>query len=370
MKDIAVLIPALDPDTRLIEYCRELKAAGIETIILVNDGSDEEHGKIFDELRDECIILTHAVNYGKGRALKDAFTFIYDHSLTDFVTYDSAIEYDIAVRQLSHVRSVVTADCDGQHTVKDIMAVGRKALSDSGALILGARDFDADNVPFKSRKGNKITRQLFRLLHGLKLTDTQTGLRGIPIGLIPAFLQGKGDRFEYELDMLVIAAGEHIPVVEVPIETIYEDGNTGTHFRAVADSISVYKILFGTFFKFLLTSLTSFVLDILIFRLMLAVLRASSDELRISVATVTARIISSVYNFLMNKQVVFIKDGNMLRSALGYYTLCISQMAASAGLVILLHYILPIPETCVKIIVDSLLFVISYQIQKRIVFKK
>ncbi len=364
MNDIAVLIPALDPDRRLVEYCRELKAAGIETIILVDDGSDREHRKVFHELRDDCIILTHAHNHGKGRALKDAFTFIYDHRLTDTVTYDSATEMDTAIEQLRCVRSVVTADCDGQHTVKDIIAIGERALTDNGALILGARDFDADNVPFKSKKGNKITRQLFKLLHGLKLTDTQTGLRGIPIGLIPVFLQGKGDRFEYELDMLVIAARENIPVIEVPIETIYEDGNTGTHFRALQDSISVYKILFGTFFKFLLTSITSFVLDILIFRLMIAIFSTFSDELRISIATVIARIISSVYNFLMNKQVVFIKEGNMVRSAIGYYTLCILQMAASAGLVILLHYMLPIPETGAKIIVDSLLFVISYHVSR------
>lgn len=370
MKDIVVFIPALDPDRRLIAYVDELLKAGIENLIILDDGSDDEHRVIFDELVDRCIVLRHPYNMGKGRALKNAFTLISEHRLTDTVSYVG--EDDIAERLtgIKEACCVVTADSDGQHAVSDVIAVGLKTAETGNALVLGARDFDSDNVPFKSKKGNKITRTLFGLLHGLKLTDTQTGLRGIPVKLLQTFIKGKGERFEYELDMLVIAAAEHIPVIEVPIETIYENDNGGTHFRAVADSLSVYKILFNTFFKFLLTSLSSFIVDILVFRLMLAVFDSMSEEFRITLSTVTARVISSVYNFLMNKNVVFLKDGDMIRSAVGYYTLCVLQMLASAGLVIVVHRILPIPETYVKIIVDSMLFVISYQIQKRIVFKR
>lgn len=370
MKDIVVFIPALDPDRRLIAYVSELHKAGVENLILLDDGSDDEHKLIFDELADRCIVLRHPHNLGKGRALKNAFTLISEHRLTDTVSYVGEGKIEDKLAGIKEAACVVTADSDGQHAVSDVIAVGLKTEELGDALILGARDFDSENVPFKSKKGNKITRTLFGILHGLKLTDTQTGLRGIPVKLLPTFIKGKGERFEYELDMLVIAAAEHIPVVEVPIQTIYENDNGGTHFRAVADSLSVYKILFGTFFKFLLTSLSSFVVDILVFRLMLAIFGGLSEELKITLSTVIARVISSVYNFLMNKNVVFLKEGDMIRSAIGYYTLCILQMLASAGLVIVVHRVLPIPETYVKIIVDSMLFVISYQIQKRIVFKR
>ena len=370
MKDIIVLIPALDPDTRLIEYCSLLKEAGIETVILVDDGSDSEYAGIFLELDSECMVLRHGRNMGKGRALKDAFSLICSGTLPDTVSYEGDRSIEEWISDISKAKCVVTADSDGQHTVEDVLKVGRQAYMDEDALVLGARDFDSDNVPFKSRKGNKLTRELFSLLHGLKLTDTQTGLRGIPVKLLPEYMDGKGERFEYELDMLVITAREHIPVTEIPIETIYENDNSGTHFRAVRDSISVYKILFATFFKYLLASLTSFVLDILIFRLFLTILGGLSEEVKISLSTVSARIVSSIYNFFMNKYVVFIKEGDMARSAIGYYVLCVMQTAASAGAVILLHRLIPIPETYVKILVDSMLFVISYQVQKRIIFKR
>ena len=387
MQKTVVIIPALDPDSRLTEYCDGLLSAGIETIILIDDGSDDEHKKIFTGLSDRCLVYHHEHNMGKGRALKNAFALICEaagatteagataagSSATapmPALIYEGTIEPSERAKILADAECVVTADSDGQHSIEDVLQVAARTKQEGSALILGARDFDSDNVPFKSRKGNKITRRLFKILHGLDLKDTQTGLRGIPVSLLPVFMEGKGDRFEYELDMLVIAAREHIPVVEVPIETIYENANEGTHFRAVRDSISVYKILFGTFFKFLLTSLSSFVVDILVFRLMLAVFGGLGEGIRITLATAIARVISSVYNFLMNKNVVFLKEGELVRSALGYYALCVLQMLASAGLVILVHRMLPVPETYVKIIVDSCLFVISYQIQKRIVFRR
>ena len=370
MRETVVIIPALDPDERLIAYCDELIKAGIEAIIIIDDGSDAGHRTIFTELSDRCAVFHHPHNMGKGRALKNAFDLIAHRNIPNTLSYEGQMSAEEMLKSLSDVKCVVTADSDGQHAVGDVLAVARRTLDKGNALVLGARDFDSDNVPFKSRKGNKLTRRLFKILHGLNLTDTQTGLRGIPASLLDVFMQGKGERFEYELDMLVIAAREHIPVEEVPIETIYENANAGTHFRAVRDSISVYKILFGTFFKFLLTSLSSFVVDILIFRLMLKVFGGMSEEMKISASTVIARVLSSIYNFLMNKQVVFLKEGEMLKSALGYYTLCVLQMCASAGLVILVHKLIPIPETYVKIMVDSFLFVISYQIQKRIVFRR
>ncbi len=370
MHNTVVIIPALDPDARLTEYCDSLIQSGLDTIILIDDGSDDEHKKIFTQLSDRCMVLHHPHNLGKGRALKNAFALVNDLSEANCPSYEGSRDIKEWLDKISKATCVVTADSDGQHSVNDVIQVALKADETKNALVLGARDFDSDNVPFKSKKGNKITRNLFKILHGLKLTDTQTGLRGIPVSLLDVFMEGKGERFEYELDMLVIAAREHIPVVEVPIETIYEDNNGGTHFRAVADSISVYKILFGTFIKFLLSSLSSFVVDIIVFRIMLAVFGDLGEELKITLSTVTARVISSVYNFLMNKNVVFLKEGDIGRSAIGYYTLCGLQMLASAGLVIVLHSIIPIPETYVKILVDSMLFVISYQIQKRIVFKR
>ena len=115
-------------------------------------------------------------------------------------------------------------------------------------LVLGVREF-AGKIPFRSRLGNVWTRALFRLVTGISLRDTQTGLRGIPRGLFERLLGIPGDRYEYELRMLVDARFHPSPPLQVPIETVYIDGNKSSHFRPFEDTVRTQWALLGARFS-------------------------------------------------------------------------------------------------------------------------
>lgn len=347
-----LIIPAYEPETTLIDYCSQLIEAGFDRLLVINDGSSKDYSPVFDTLEKmpACTILRHAVNLGKGRALKDAFNY--------FLNMPDCGDYC----------GVITVDSDGQHTVPDVLKLQKELASGREALILGVRDFTSPNVPFKSRYGNRLTRFLFRLLHGIRLHDTQTGLRAIPAGLVSTYLDIAGERFEYETNMLLVSSNKQIPFYEIKIDTVYLNENKGTHFHPVRDSIAIYKLLLSAFLKYTLASFSSFLLDIAMFQLILTLSGSLGEAVRIYLATAAARILSSIYNFLVNKHVVFQKKERSIRTVIKYYLLAAIQMCCSAGLVLLLYRLLHIPETAAKIVVDTILFFISFRIQKQFIF--
>lgn len=353
VKDTVVLIPTLNPDDKLINYIRQLIEIGFENIVVVNDGSDERCKYVFETIsKDQCVVLLeHDINRGKGRALKTGFAYCAEN-YTDCA-------------------GVITADSDGQHSPADTFKVAEALCEYPDELILGTRNFNEEQVPFKSRYGNKITTVVFKLLYGRHINDTQTGLRGVGIRYLEEMCRLEGERFEYEIKMLIMAARESVALREVLIETIYIDDNKETHFDPVKDSIKIYKVLFKSFFMYILSSFSSFLIDMGIFSLLsVVILKNISLETNVLVSTVLARVISSLYNFVVNHKVVFKSRGNMLRNALGYYLLAIVQMCCSAALVYLLADMLKFSTVISKVIVDTLLFCISYQIQQRLIFKK
>lgn len=229
MKKVALIIPSLNPDQKLIEYVKEAIKMGFKNIIIVNDGSSKEYDKFFNELSkyNECIVLKHATNLGKGRALKTAFQY-YLNKFNDFT-------------------GVVTADSDGQHSLKDTLKIANEITDNS--LVLGMRNFNEKQVPFKSRYGNKITTFIFKTLYGKKINDTQTGLRGLSNDFIKHSLNLNGEGFEYEINMLIEAIRNKTEIKEVFIRTIYIEDNKSSHFNPIKDSIKIYKVMFSEFFK-------------------------------------------------------------------------------------------------------------------------
>ena len=263
---------------------------------------------------------------------------------------------------------MITADSDGQHLCKDVMKIRDRLLEGTDRLVLGVRDFDEAGVPPKSRFGNKLTSFFFRLLLGLSVSDTQTGLRGIPNSLIDLSLSIPGDRFEYETAML-IEVGKTAGFEEIKIDTVYYDDNEGTHFHPIKDSFRIYRLLFGTFVRYLLASLSSFLVDILLFALGTKLLFLGQPW-SIPVSTVGARVISGTYNFIMNRNVVFKSGNSYVRTGISYLILCVIQCAASAGLVYVFTRLLPLDEVLVKVVVDTCLFLVNYRVQKMIIFKE
>ena len=201
---------------------------------------------------------------------------------------------------------------------------------------LGCRDFNHPDVPFRSRFGNKASCLTMRLLCRVNVSDTQTGLRAIPRACLPAFLEIAGERFEYETKMLLELPRLNIPHKELTIATIYLDDNATSHFRPLADGWRIYRLMLGYFVRYMGSSLLSALTDILLFTLLLPVLGGLEEHCRILLATVLARVASSLLNFTLNYRVVFRSQRGLRSTIWRYYTVCVCQMVLSAGLVAVL----------------------------------
>lgn len=341
----AILIPALNPDRRLIDLVAKLRKATDSTIVIVDDGSTKESTPIFETLKNSygCIIEHHAENMGKGEALKTGIR--------------------CAMRQIPRPAGIVSADADGQHLPQDILRVSAALRTNPNSLILGVRNFSSRNVPFKSRWGNKITSFVFFLTTKIRCPDTQTGLRAIPASLAEFCLSVPGSRFEYEMNMLTCAAKKGIPLITVPISTVYLESNRSSHFRAVRDSALVYS----NFLKFGASSLLCAGADLGLFTLLTYGVFGRS-AFGILAGTVSARCVSGVLNFTINKKWCFSSRGNSVKQAVKYFILFCTQMLLSWAIVTLLAY-LPAHLTLLKMLADGGLFILSFFIQKKFIFK-
>ncbi|MGL5407068.1 MAG: GtrA family protein [Propionibacteriaceae bacterium] len=350
---VAVIVPSLEPEADLIlPFLASLREVGLTRIIIVDDGSPESYRPIFDRAEKEfgCTVLRHPVNMGKGRALKTAFAYCAN---------------------LEGIDGVVTADSDGQHAVPDIQAVTEKLLTvPARTAVFGSRDFDGSHVPSKSRKGNKITSRVVQVLFGQWISDTQTGLRGFSVELAQQTALVRGDRFDYEMNVLLWLIGTHHPVVEVPIQTIYHDiDNSVSHFRPIRDSARIYGVIFRQFLKFIASSAAGAVIDIGIYALVVDFIFHGKPVAGVIItATVIARVISSLVNFTLNRHAVFQDASDPKKSLIRYYILAAVLLAASSAGSVLMAKVLDGHLVWAKLIVDGVLFIASYLIQKRWVF--
>ena len=333
-----VLIPAYQPDARLPRLILELHRADPSTkIVVVDDGSGQKFSDIFEASATAgAHVISYEHNRGKGYALREGFTWIRD------VAGDSP-------------ECVVTADADGQHTLNDIFRVGRRC-TDTGKSVLGVREF-VGHVPARSRIGNTATSALFWLATGWKLKDTQTGLRAFPVALLPALLEVQGDRYEYELRVLLHLAKFRHPVTQIPIETIYEAGNPTSHFHPLQDSARIWAPLL----KFAASSGVATIIDYVLG----LVLNALTGALFFPV--IAARLVSASVNFAMNRRVFEATGVPLRRSALRYAALAVAVIAGSYTMLAVLTGI-GMPLWIAKIIADTTMYLVSYSAQSRYVF--
>ena len=333
-----VLIPAYQPDARLPRLILELHRADPSTkIVVVDDGSGQKFSDIFEASATAgAHVISYENNRGKGYALREGFTWIRD------------VADDLQ-------ECVVTADADGQHTLNDIFRVGR-TCTDTGKSVLGVREF-VGHVPARSRIGNTATSALFWLATGWKLKDTQTGLRAFPVALLPALIEVQGDRYEYELRVLLHLAKFRHPVTQIPIETIYEAGNPTSHFRPLQDSARIWAPLL----KFAASSGVATVIDYVL----VLVLNALTGALFFPV--IAARLVSASVNFAMNRRVFEATGVSLRRSALRYAALAVAVVAGSYTMLAVLSGI-GMPLWIAKIIADTTMYLVSYSAQSRYVF--
>lgn len=344
MEDIIILIPSYKPNKEIMtEFMQELTKK-FKNIVVVNDGSGVEFDDFFKSLENFNLkILKHDVNRGKGRAIKTGFDYILKNEHNFFGT--------------------ITVDCDGQHTVEDIVKCANELKKYPNNLIVGCRDFSEKQIPLRSRFGNKLTRAIFKAFIGLSITDTQSGLRAFGPKIMAQFLKTEGERYEYETNMLIDCKTYDINISEVKIKTVYINKNETSHFNPIVDSLRVYK-LFG---KYILAAVSSFAVDMILYMLFFNILPIEDRDSKIMIATILARILSSIYNFAVNSKMVFRKFSKS--SMVKYLILAIIQMFMSGKCVTLIAKYIHINTTLVKIPVDTVIFIVNFIIQREWVFK-
>lgn len=349
---VTVIIPSLNPDEKLLKVVCGLEELGFDDIILVNDGSNEDRLSNFPSSLEHpfCTVLTHEVNRGKGAGLKTAFKYFLENR--------------------EGRAGVVTVDGDAQHSPEDVLACCKKMV-ETESMVLGVRDFSLPHVPPRSRIGNKITSIVFRLCCGIKISDTQTGLRAIPTRFLSDLLMVGGERFEYETNMLLNMKTYEIPYTEQTIETVYIEENQTSHFRPIRDSIRIYSLIL----KFAASSLISAISELAVFFLLEKFFGSHVGHGSILLFSVISRLASSLLNFNLNRNSVFKgnKDKNdFWGTVLRYYIIAVPVMIISGGAVTLISWLLgdtaPLATTIIKAIVDIILFLVSFRIQREWVF--
>jgi len=337
--NVAILIPAYNPDEKLVKLVFELANKGFVAIIVVNDASRKESIPIFEDVSkiNKTIIIGHAINKGQGGALKTGLEYI----LLNF----------------KNIVGVIHCDADGQHSVKDIVRTARELEENPDELILGVREFRGD-IPFRSKFGNRLTCLVLRLLFGIQVSDTQTGMRGIPAKFIPALLDISYNRFEFNTEMLLVSRKANIPIRELPIETIYIDKNASSHFNPLLDSVKIYFVLFRYLFASILTALADYSVFILSYRIFENILFTNYFS----------RLIALSIQYMLVSKLVFISQEKMRKTFPKYLLLVIISGFISSAIISYLTSKFSMNIITSKFIAEALLYLANFIIQRELIF--
>lgn len=326
------LIPAYKPLDLLPRLVATLAQHGLR-VVVVNDGSGTEYDSIFQICSDHADICTHAHNMGKGMALKTGLRYILN-------TYGEK-------------SVVVTVDADGQHAVKDALAVCSLAEQNPHTLVFGSRKFTGQ-VPFRSRIGNELTEIAYHVFSGIKMRDTQTGLRAFTGNLIPLLLDISGCRYEYEINMLFDFTKQRIDIIEHEIETIYENNNASSHFHPIRDTLRLH----GQICKAAAFSYISIAIDYMLF----ALIWLLSDT--VCAANIAAKSISALIRFVLNRKFGFKSKNGLGISVCKYLLISIGVIALNTAAVYGLVSAGSIHPLLAKLLVTLGGFVASWLVKK------
>ena len=334
----ALIIPAYKPAKELLGLLAQFQDNDEFLPVVVDDGSGADFLPIFDALPEGVTLLRHPENRGKGAALKTAFRHVLENC----------------------------PQCpDGQHRYDDILKVCETAAAHPGTLVLGSRKFEGD-VPFRSRFGNGVTRKVFSVASGVSVYDTQTGLRAFDREALKRFVEIPGERYEYEINMLLTAAQSGMPIIEEWIETVYLEDNASSHFNPLKDSLKIYMCIF----KFAASPLLAFVIDYVLVLLFSALTRSWGSAASLNFSVIAARLISATVNFTVNRKVVFNGNESFGKALIKYAALAVVVLGLNLALMHLLTIRLGWPIPLAKIVVEVLLFCMNFVVQGRFVYRK
>ncbi len=334
------IIPAYNPDENLINVVESILKESNYPIFILNDGSKEECNPIFEHIKkidtSRIILLKHAINLGKGAALKTLFNYI----LVNF----------------PEIKGVVTLDSDGQHSTKDCLRVLSKLEKTPNAFVLGYRTFNKD-IPLKSYIGNNISKFIYHLVLGHKFNDTQTGLRGLGRAFMKSSLAINSNRFEFETEQLAKAVNEHIPIIEIPIETIYIENNKATSFKPLVDSFKIYFVLLRYAFASVITAVVDFIVFII----------SISIGIDVFWSNMLARTASIGVQFTLLDKYVFYSKAKLwsfILFALYVYAMGIVSATMQIELIKNLNF----PVLLAKVLVEGVLFFVNFAFLRLYIF--
>ena len=342
---ILILIPAYLPDQRLITLIDGLYEDGFTHQLIIDDGSGKECEHIFRQVQERkfCTLLTHKVNMGKGQALKTGLAYFCE--------------------QAHECSFVLMADADGQHDRISIQKVALALENHPDSLILGVRNFSQKHVPLHNKLGNNITKAVISLFLGKPISDTQTGLRAMNRQNARQFLDLQGQRYEYEINMLLECKSRHIDIFEVEIKTIYINKNETSHFNPLIDSTKIYWQII----KYSLSSGISTLIDLGLFTFLANLWMG--QKYYIFFSTLIARLVSLGFNYYANKKAVFQSKKPEKTAILKYIILCSVNILCATWLTDLLINLLPSMKLLIiKIIVSAVLFIANFFLQKKWIF--
>lgn len=352
------LIPAYEPDIKILDMADDLAERGFD-LVIVDDGSGQDYADLFEKLSQRATVLTHKENRGKGAALKTGMSYI-----KRYMAYSESVLTASGAQTVPGSDTViVTVDADGQHLPDDVQRIAEIAARRKDALVLGSRAL-AEDVPARSKLGNTITRHVYSAATGVHVHDTQTGLRAFSIGMVPRLLDIDGDRYEYEINMLLRLAAEGVPIIEERIETVYEDNNSCSHFRTLKDSFRIYKEIL----KFSASSLASFAIDYCMYALLLAVTGAAGIANGLIISNIGARLVSGAANYTLNRKLVFKSRTGFARSAFQYILLAAFILAGNTIVLSTLVGTLGFNKLIAKLLTEVLFFTISWVVQRYVIF--
>jgi glycosyltransferase involved in cell wall biosynthesis len=340
---LIALIPAYNPIENLPGYISELLNKKIfSKVVVVNDGSTQDYDPIFSILKHsaDVVILKHAINRGKGAALKTGLNYI-------------ACEFP-------NIVGVVTIDADGQHSIEDACNIAQALCARPQHLIVGVRNFKGQ-VPFRSLLGNTLTRYTLRIVAGIKLTDTQSGLRGIPIKLIATLLRIEANAYEFELDMLIAANQHGFKIEELPVQTIYLNGNTRSSFRPLWDSLRIYFVLF----RFSIIAILSAILDYGIFMLIYFLIAHN-----VMAALICGRVVSVTFNYLNVRHYAFRSHESHIHTLPKYLALALVSGLIAYALIVGMMDLLSWHVVWAKVVAEFVMFIINFLIQRDFIFRR
>ena len=218
---VLIVIPTYNNDGTLAKVIEDVRVYS-DNILVVNDGSTDSTADIIENAGVQHI--SYSKNKGKGYAIRQSFIY----------AKNNGFDY------------VITIDADGQHFASDIPTFIDKINTEKEAIIIGARNLTADNMPSRNTFANKFSNFWFKIETLKKLDDTQSGFRLYPINKLEIF-KFLSNKYEFEIEVIVRAAWAGIKVMNVPIKVYYPPKEERvSHFRPLKDFLRISLI--NTFF--------------------------------------------------------------------------------------------------------------------------